>query len=144
MQGNIFHYASQKCKPVTRAVLALELYAMSLGVDFAIAASSKFNIITKKLGYPNLPVVICTDSLSLYECMVKLGTTKEKRLMIDIMAIRESYERRELSEIRWISGSTNPADSMTKVGSNSSLQGLISTNTLSVMVEGWVERPLEG
>ena len=32
--------------------------------------------------------------------MVKLGTTKEKRLMINIMAIQQSYKRRELSEIR--------------------------------------------
>ncbi|EKD17833.1 polyprotein [Drepanopeziza brunnea f. sp. 'multigermtubi' MB_m1] len=50
-----------KCKRVTRAVLAFELYAMSL---------------------------------------IKLRTTKKKRLMIDIIAIRELYERRELSKVQ--------------------------------------------
>ena len=42
---------------------------------------------------------MCTNSFSLYEYLVKLGTTKEKRLMIDIMALRQLYERRELIEV---------------------------------------------
>jgi len=41
-------------------------------------------------------IIVYTDSYSLYECLVKLSTIKEKRLMIDIIAIRQSYERREL------------------------------------------------
>ena len=73
---------------------------MTAGIDMAISISTTLNMITEQLGIGRIPVVICTDSFSLYECMVKLGTTKEKRLMINIMAIRESYERRELSEIR--------------------------------------------
>ena len=73
---------------------------MVLGVDIANALTTTLNMITKQLGFNDIPTIICTDSFSLYECMVKLGTTKEKRLVIDIMAIRQSYERRELSEIR--------------------------------------------
>jgi len=61
---------------------------------------------------------VCTDSYSLYECLVKLGTTKEKRLMIDIIALRQSYERRELTEVRWINRQDNPADIMTKATLN--------------------------
>ena len=72
--------------------------------------------------------------------MVKLGTTKEKRLMIDIMAIRQSYERRELSEMRWINGNSNPADAMSKSNANLALQALVSNNELSVKVQGWVQR----
>jgi hypothetical protein len=34
--------------------------------------------------------------------------------MIDIQYIRQSYERREISEILWIKGDENPADAMTK------------------------------
>ena len=54
----------------------------------------------KQLSFPSIPIVMCIDSYSLYKCLVKLGSTKEKRLMIDIMALRESYERREILEIR--------------------------------------------
>jgi len=67
------------------------------------------------------PIVICTDSYSLYECLVKLRTIKEKRLMIDIIALRQSYERRELTEVRWINRQDNPADVMTKTTPNKML-----------------------
>lgn len=46
-----------------------------------------------------LPLIVCIDSFSLYECLVKIGTTREKRLMIDISAIHQAYERREIAEI---------------------------------------------
>ena len=58
--------------------------------------------------------------------------------MIDIMAIRQSYERKELSEIRWIASDSNPADAMTKSTANRSLESLISINYLSVKIQGWV------
>ncbi|PVH67319.1 hypothetical protein DL98DRAFT_600668, partial [Cadophora sp. DSE1049] len=141
LSSNIIHASSTKCKRVTRAVLASELYAMVAGVDMLISLATTANMVTDKLGFPRLPTVVCTDSLSLYECIIKLGTTKEKRLMIDIIAIRQSYERRELTEIRWIGGDHNPADAMTKATPNKALQQLIDTNRLTVKVEGWVQRP---
>ena len=58
------------------------------------------------------------DSYLLYECLVKLRTIKEKRLMIDIIALRQSYERRELTEVQWINRQDNPADIMTKATPN--------------------------
>ena len=68
-----------------------------------------------------VPLILCTDSFSLYECLVKLGTTQEKRLMIDVLSLRQSYERREISEVKWIDKSddsdstdSNPADALTK------------------------------
>ncbi|KAI0998399.1 hypothetical protein K3495_g9796, partial [Podosphaera aphanis] len=140
LSGNLVHWTSIKCRRVTRAVLASELYAMVHGVDLAIALRTTLNMITRQLEIPDIPTIICTDSFSLYECLVKLGTTKEKRLMIDIMAIRESYERRELSEVRWINGLDNPADALTKNNPGKALHQLIESNKLLVRVEGWVER----
>ncbi|KAI1001493.1 hypothetical protein K3495_g6699 [Podosphaera aphanis] len=110
------------------------------GVDLAIALRTTLDIITNQLEIQEIPYIICTDSFSLYERLVKLGTTKEKRLMIDIMAIRESYERRELSEIRWINGLDNSADAMTKAKPTKALRELIDNNKLKVRIEGWVER----
>ena len=106
-----------------------------------IALSSTINMIINKLRIKQLPTVVYTHSLSLYECIVKLGTTKEKRLMIDILSIRQSYERRELTEMRCIDGARNPADAMTKANPNKALQELIDTNKLKVKMEGWVQRP---
>jgi hypothetical protein len=71
---------------------------------------------------------------------VKLGTTDEKRLMIDIMSLRESYEKKENSEVRWIDGRDNPADACTKKTPNSALEQLISTNRLKIRIEAYVDR----
>ena len=140
LKGNILHWSSIKCKRVTRAVLASELYGMVAGIDMAISLSTTLRCITEQLGIGAIPTVVCTDSYSLYECMVKLGTTQEKRLMIDIMAIRQSYERREVSEMRWIEGDSNPADSMTKLNANTVLSKLVSCNEVDIKVQGWVQR----
>jgi hypothetical protein len=109
---------------------------MVAGADMAYAISSTLKMITSQLDLPDILTIVCTDSFSLYECLVKLGTTKEKRLMIDIIAIRQSYKQRELMEIRWINGMDNPADAMTKGTPNKALEAFVSTNQIRVRVEG--------
>jgi hypothetical protein len=88
----------------------------------------------------NLPLVLCTNSKSIYECLVKLGTTQEKRLMIDIMCLRQAYKRREIAEVKWIDGDSNLADSMTKGKPLTALKRLIDTNRLELKTIEWVER----
>ena len=110
------------------------------GVDIAITINTTIKIITDQLGFPSIPIIVCTDSYSLYEYLVKLRTTKEKRLIIDIIAIRQSYKRRELQEIQWINSQDNPADAITKSNPNKALEKFLDTNCLQVRVEGWVKR----
>ena len=137
VKGNIVHWSSTKCKRVTRSVLASELYAMVAGFDIGASIQSTLTGITEG---KKIPLILCTDSYSLYDCMIKLGTTAEKRLMIDIMGLRESYEKREIDEIRWIDGASNPADAMTKDKPCVALSRLISTNQLAVKTSAWVDR----
>jgi hypothetical protein len=136
--ANILHWSSIKCKRITRSVLASETYGLTHGFDSAAAIKST---ITQLLHLEQpLPLVVCTDSKSLYECLVKLGTTQEKRLMIDLMCLRQSYERQEITEVKWIDGDSNPADAMTKSKPCRALQELIETNKLRLNINGWVER----
>jgi hypothetical protein len=81
-------------------MLILEIYGIVDEVDMSFAIGFTFTIIMKQLRLPIILIIVCTDFYSLYECLVKFGITKEKRFMIDIMAIRELYENRELFEIR--------------------------------------------
>jgi hypothetical protein len=76
----------------------------------------------------------------LYECFIKLGTTKKKRLMIDIMALRQTYERQKVFDVRWIDGNNNLADAMTKAGPNRALEQLVTTNKLTLKIQRWVKR----
>jgi hypothetical protein len=81
-------------------VLTLKIYGIIGGINMSFIISSTLTIIIKQLGFSTIPIIVCTDSYSLYEYLVKFGIIKEKRLIIDIMVIRESYENRELFEIR--------------------------------------------
>ncbi|RAL58350.1 hypothetical protein DID88_005767 [Monilinia fructigena] len=136
--ANIIHWASIKCKRITRSVLASELYGLVFGFDVGAAIKGSINAIIKPK--KQIPLVICIDSKSLYELLTKLGTTAEKRLMIDIMSLRQSYERREITEIKWIDGNSNPADAMTKDRPCQALKDLIDTNKLIIKESQWVER----
>src|SRR6266700_1791410 len=99
IKGNLIHYSSTKSKRVTKNVLAFKIYGIIRGVDMAIAINITIKMITGQLGFSHTLIIICTDSYSLYKCLVKLSTTKEKRLIIDIMALYQLYERREITEI---------------------------------------------
>jgi hypothetical protein len=59
--------------------------------------------------------------------------------MIDIMALCQSYKRRELFEIQWINREDNPANTFTKAKPNTALQRFVNINKLSVQVDGWVK-----
>ena len=34
--------------------------------------------------------------------------------MVNLMCLRQAYERREIIEVKWIGGGDNPADAITK------------------------------
>jgi hypothetical protein len=135
-RANILHWSSTKCKRVTRSVLASELYAMAHGFDVSTVLKSTIDQILQT----QVPLVICVDSKSLYDCLVKLGTTQEKRLMIDVMCLRQAYERRQIAEVKWVEGTSNPADSMTKSKASRALGQLIDSNRIDLKQVGWVER----
>ena len=100
---------------------------------FDIAVAIKMTI--GKALQISLPLVLCTDSKSLYNCLVKLGTMAKKRLMIDIMCLQEAYKRREVAEVKWIKGESNPADAMTKTKACNALKRLIDINRIELEVE---------
>ena len=120
---------------MTRSVLASELYAIVHRFDVRAVLKSIIESILKH----SVPMTLCTDLKSLYDCLVKLGTIKKKRLMVDIMYLRQSYKKREIMEIKWTDGDSNPADAMTKAKPCHVLQELINTNTVSMKASGWVE-----
>jgi hypothetical protein len=128
--GNIIHWSFVKCKRIIKSVLASEVYAMAEGVNMAVAIGITINRIIAKLGAPLVSIVVCTNFLFFYECLMKLGTIKEKRFIMDIMAIRQAYERQKVRDIRWINNRNNPADVMTKGTPNHALEELINTNRL--------------
>ena len=60
---------------------------MVSGVNMVIVIGTTLKIIIDRLKLPVIPTIVYTNLYSLYECLVKLSTIKEKRLIIDIMAL---------------------------------------------------------
>jgi hypothetical protein len=80
---------------MTRSVLTAELFAMIH--DFDVDSILK-SILIKMLAI-DIFLILITDSKSLYDCLIRLSITIEKRLMIDVMTLRQFYERREITEM---------------------------------------------
>jgi hypothetical protein len=114
------------------------------GINIEIAFAITLKMIIIRFNQPKIPLIICTNSYSLYECLMKFGTTQEKRLIIDILALRQLYKRRKIAKIRWIHNRDNPANAFIKVTANSSLEQLISINKLVIRMEGHIEKPFAG
>jgi len=66
---------------------------MVSGVNIVITIGTTLKIIIDWLKLPTIPIIIYTNLYSLYKCLVKLGTTKEKRLIINIIALQQFYKR---------------------------------------------------
>ena len=69
-------------------------------VDIAIVIGITLKMITDQLELPVIPIIIYIDLYSFYKCLVKLNTIKEKCLMINIIALWQSYERQKLFKIQ--------------------------------------------
>ena len=70
-KANIIHWSSIKCKKVTRSVLVAKLYGITHRFDIGAVIKA---ILGKILGSA-VPLILYTDSKSLYDCLIKLGTT---------------------------------------------------------------------
>jgi hypothetical protein len=71
----------------------LKLYRITYGFNIVVVAKLTINLILNI----NILLVLATNSKSLYNCLVKLGTTQEKRLIIDVICLCQAYKRREIA-----------------------------------------------
>jgi len=60
---------------------------MVSGFNIVIAIRTTLKIIIDRLELPIIPIIVYTNLYSLYKYLVKLSTIKEKRLIINIMAL---------------------------------------------------------
>lgn len=77
---------------------------------------------------------------SLFNVIVKSTTTTEKRLMIDIHAVREAYDWREVGNVGWIKSIDNLADGLTELAICQALTKFMDMGILKTRVGQWIMR----
>ena len=124
---------------MTRSVLAAEIYAFEACLDYCITLRHDLHSIVSQ----RLKIQLFKDSKSLFDTITKLTTLSEKRLLIDISAIRESYRAGDLDDVAHLSSEYNLADCLTKDKESSFLTSLMETGKLSHPVNQWIIRETE-
>jgi hypothetical protein len=81
-------------------MLALKIYSIVRGVDITITINTTIKIITEQLRFSQTLIVVYINLYLLYKYLVKLDTIQEKRLIINIITLRQLYKRKEIIEIQ--------------------------------------------
>lgn len=136
---NILHYGSKKCRIVSKSVMSAELLALVNEYDEAFYV--KYNLC--EVMACDIPLDFVVDSRTTFSCVAKNAHTLEKRLQIDVAAIRESlFTNKKIRTIGWIPGKRNYADGLTRseiLPCDHPLLALMRTNKLQSTVTGWTE-----
>ena len=111
-------WQANKIKRVVRSTIAAETLSLQDGLE-----SSYYyrRIIEDILGleHQTIPIIAYVDNKSVVESVHSTKLVEDKRLRIDIAAIVESLESKEVIDIKWCSGDKQLANCMTKLGASS-------------------------
>lgn len=136
-RAHVLNFASRKCKRVVRSVMAGEVYAFSTAFDEAFVL--RYDL--EQLYGRRIPLSLFTDSKQLFDVVTKATHPTEKRLMVDIAAARQAYNRYDISNVGLIASEDNPADPLTKENGCHALDTLLRTGMDHTPVAQWVIRP---
>ena len=129
-------FKSYKSRRVTRSVLSAEVIAFADLFDDAMAIRSQME---HALQQP-VPMHLMTDSKSLFDIISKGSRTSEKRVMLDIHATRQAYQRQEISNIGFVRSEHNLADGLTKEKKQGALLQMMLDESHVTVCEQWIIR----
>ena len=82
-KANIIYWSLTKYKRVIRSILAIELYRITHGFNITVVIKSNID----KMLFIIIPLILYTDSKSLFNYLVRFGTIQKKYLIIDIICL---------------------------------------------------------
>ena len=112
--ANLVSWQSRRIKRVARSTIAAETLSSVEAFEASTLIASQiqeiFNFKAK------IPITVVTDNESLANAVRTTTSVEEKRLRIDISALREALNRGELAGVKWVPTEDQLADCMTKQG----------------------------
>lgn len=133
---HVLSYSSKKARRVVRSIMAGEVYAFADAFDTAFILKHDL----ERIYHQHLPLVMLTDSKQMFDVITRASHTTEKRLMIDVAAAREAYNRHEISNVGLVQSEHNIADGLTKPGQCAALSAMMKTAKDVNPVQQWVTR----
>lgn len=112
-------------------------FADTFNVNFSI------NYDLQSIVGTSVPLSMMTNSLSLFDVPAKATERTEKRLMIDLKTIKDSYQKHELQQVAFIRSENNPADALAKIKQSSILDSISQTSEVNHAVEQWIKRMIK-
>ena len=106
-------WRANKIKRVVRSTLAAETMALQEGLEEGMYIQS----LIKELHRIDVPITAYVDNKSLVEAVHSTKQVNDRRLRIDIGAIKEILGR-EVQQIKWTHGSAQLANCLTKKGAS--------------------------
>ena len=120
-------WASKKSKRVARSTLTAETLAAVEAVEAAVMCRKVLEDVLNK-ALP--PIKLMVDNKSLYDTSNTTNVLADKRLMVDMSALRQMVTEKEVT-IRWIPAEKQLADVLTKSGANKAkLTGVLASGSL--------------
>ena len=108
-------WQSKKVKRVVESTMAAECLALLDGVENAYYFKTMF----RELLDIDMKIDCFVDNNSLVENVYSSTNVKEdKRLILDMCALKEMLEKKEIRSINWVENKRQISDSMTKVGAS--------------------------
>ena len=131
----LINWQSHKLKRVVTSTLSAECLAAVEAIDHCLHIRV---CLAEILGTKteSIDIHILTDNKSLHEAAHTTTSVKNRRLQIELSALREAITRGEIKEFRWVNGSLQMANLLTKTGASSDKLLEILNNTRMVFDGG--------
>ena len=110
-------WKSRKIKRIVRSTLASETLSLGDGLETGLFLKDLFcELLGKK--FESVPVIAIVDNRSLEVNLRSTSSVEDKRLRRDLNLIKQMIDRGEVTEIKWVEGPSQLADTLTKKGVN--------------------------
>ena len=134
--SHFIDFSSKKSRRVVRSMMRGEIFALADGFDRSLMLRHDLETIYSK----RIPLHVFTDSKQVFGTITKASKTTERRLLIDIAASRQAYNRHEISNISPVASEDMIADDLTKTKSSPSWMELLKSGNNVLKVKQWIVR----
>lgn len=129
--SHVLSFSSRKSRRVVRSAMAGDAFALTAALDEAFTLRYDLDILYGQ----HIPLSIFTDSKQLFDVVTRASHPTEKRLLIDIAAAREAYNRMDISNVCLVKSEDNMSDGLTKVKPFAAQDRFLRTGIDSTPVE---------